>query len=174
MVTTTVRSRAWGSAAAAVVLLAASACSDSDDGSGIASAGGEANAAASEDGEDIESLDEDAQALAFAECMREEGIDVPDPGPGQEGLAEAFQEAFDDHDQATIDQAFSACEDLMPQYAQEEQHDEVVMLDLAECLREQGLEISDEPFADAHGPDIDQDEFQAAMEVCRDVLEDGQ
>ncbi|MGH3452266.1 MAG: hypothetical protein ACRDQW_16405, partial [Haloechinothrix sp.] len=63
-------------------LLALTACGGATEG--VASAGGEANPATSED---AEAMDADAQALAFAECMREEGIDIPDPGPDQEGLS---------------------------------------------------------------------------------------
>jgi hypothetical protein len=154
------------SALVAIALLAASACggsSDDDDGA----------AAADADALDSGSADADAQALVFAECMRDNGVDMPDPGPGQEGLGNAFQAAAEDVDEDTMRQAMSACEDLMPQYASEEMHDDEVMLDLAECLREQGLDVSDNPFTDMHAGEIDQSELSAAMEVCRDVLMGG-
>jgi hypothetical protein len=47
------------------------------------------------------------------------------------------------------------------------------MLDLAECLREQGLDVSDDPFDDAHSGAIDQGEFGLAMEECRGVMAGG-
>jgi hypothetical protein len=156
-----------GAAVAAFVLLAATACgggSDSGDGA----------AAAESDALDSGSADADAQALVFAECMRDNGVDMPDPGPGQEGLGEALQAATEDVDDDTMNQAMSACQELMPQYASEDLHDDEVMLDLAECLREQGLEVSDNPFTDMHAGDIDQSELSAAMEVCRDELSGGQ
>jgi hypothetical protein len=158
-------------AAAAVALLVLSACSAAD-GDDVASAGGEENPTSPTATEDSAPLDEDAQALVFAECMRDNGVDMPDPGPGQQGLADAFRAVAGDYDRATLRQAFSACQGLMPQYAQQ-QHEDEVMLELAECLREQGLEVSDNPFEDAHSGDIDQNEFVAAMEVCRDVLTGG-
>jgi hypothetical protein len=170
MTRTTARRHRFGAVAAAAALVALSACADTAEGDGVASAGGEANPANPAETEDTTPLDEDAQALAFAGCMRDNGVDMPDPGPGQQGLAEAFQQISGDHDRATLQQAFSACEDLMPHYASEEQHEEGWELELAECLREQGLDVSDDPFADAHQGNIDVNEFSAAMEVCRDVL----
>jgi hypothetical protein len=167
---TSARWRTLG-AVAVVALLTLSACSAAD-GDDVASAGGEQNPASPAATEDAAPLDEDAQALVFAECMRDNGVDMPDPGPGQQGLVDAFEAVAGDYDRATLRQAFSACQDLMPQYAQQ-QHDDEVMLDLAECLREQGLEVSDNPFQDAHSGEIDQKEFVAAMEVCRDVLTGG-
>lgn len=102
--------------------------------------------------------------------MRDNGVDMPDPGPGQQGLAAAFQAVAGDYDGATLEQAIAACEARLPEYASESQHDDEVMLALAECLREQGLDVSDNPFDDAHGGTIDQNQFIAAMEVCRQVL----
>ncbi|MGH9015206.1 MAG: hypothetical protein ACRDZ1_14920 [Acidimicrobiia bacterium] len=159
MTRATARQRTFGTVAAVVGLLVLSACSGSDD-DGAASAGGSEQ-------------DPDAQALVFAACMRDNGVDMPDPGPGQEGLGEAFQAVAGDYDQATLDRALSACEDLMPEYASEEQHVEGWELDLAECLREQGLDVSDNPFDDAHSGEVDVGEFSEAMEVCRDVLING-
>jgi len=167
--TTTARQRTFG-ALAVVALLVLSACSGGGNGDGVASAGGEQNAASSSETEDTAPLDENAQAFVFAECMRDNGIDMPDPGPGQRGLGEAFQhEDVQDEDRETLQQAIAACQDLMPQFEQEE-HGDDVMLELADCLREQGLDVSDNPFSDMHGGDFDQKELSAAMEVCRDLL----
>jgi hypothetical protein len=122
------------------------------------------------------SLDEEVQALAFAECMRGNGIDMPDPAPGQEGLSEALHGVEDDYDQATIDQAVAACEDFLPQRAHEGGHDaarDEAMLALAECLRDQGLEVPDNLFEGGGLHDVEDDELRAAMEECRDVVAGG-
>jgi len=166
---TAARRRPFGAVGAVVVLLVLSACSAAGSEQ-VASAGGEENPASPAETEVTAPLDEDAQALVFAECMRDRGVDMPDPGPGQQGLVDAFREVAGNYGRATMEQALSVCEDLMPQYASEEQHDDDVMLALAECLREQGLDVSDDPFSDAHSGAIDVNEFSAAMEVCRDVL----
>jgi hypothetical protein len=159
-------------AASVVALMIFSACSAAD-GDDVASAGGEENPASPTASEDNAPLDEDAQALVFAQCVRDNGVDMPDPGPGQQGLIDAFRAVERDYDRATLRQALSACQDLMPQYAQEHPTGDDWQLELAECLREQGLEVSDTPFEDAHSGAIDVNEFSAAMEVCRDVLTGG-
>lgn len=150
-----------------VVAVLAAACAGSSDTSSGLAAGGDGRRSPSPDNA---SLDDDAQALVFAECMRDNGVDMPDPGPGEQGLMDAFHSVADTYDQETLRQAISACQKEMPQFAQEEQHTQDAMLELAECLREQGLEVSDQPFNDVHSGEIDQNEFVAAMEVCRDVL----
>ena len=156
--------------AAAAVLLALSACGGTDEGDGVASAGGQRNAAEPAQTEPAAPLDPDAQALVFAGCMRDNGVDMPDPGPGQQGLVDAFESVSGNYDRATLERALAACEDRFPQYPQEHPTGEDWMLALAECLRGQGLEVSDNPFQDAHSGAIDVNEFAAAMEVCRDVL----
>jgi hypothetical protein len=164
----------WGTFAVTVIAsLILSACGDSTGATGVASAGGAENPATPIETEDTRPLDPDTQALMFAECMRDNGVDMPDPGPGQQGLGEAFQAVAGNYDRATLEQALSVCEDQTPQYAQEEEHENDVILALAECLREQGLDVSDDPFDDAHTGAIDVGEFSAAMEVCRNVLMGG-
>jgi predicted small secreted protein len=145
------------------------------EGDGVASAGGEANPTA----EDAEqgTLAEEVQALAFAECMRANGIDMPDPAPGQGGLSDAFHETEDNYDGETVEEALAACQDLLPQRTHAGGHDaarEEALLDMADCLREQGLEVPDN--LQQQGGllhDLDDDELRAAMEECRDVLTGG-
>jgi hypothetical protein len=159
-------------AVALLLVLLVSACGRTG-ADGVASAGGVENRPNPGGTEPAPPLAEDAQALVFAECMRDNGIAMPDPGPGQQGLVEALRSVSGDHDRTTMRGALSACQDLMPQYASPEQHTDDWMLALAECLREQGLDVSDNPFEDAHSGAVDVNEFAAAMEVCRDVLTGG-
>lgn len=152
--------RVFGAVAAAVAVLALNACGATAGGGGTASAApGQKRANAA-----------DAQALVFAGCMRDNGVNMPDPGPGQQGLADAFQAVADKYDRATLQRALAACQDRMPQYPSQEQHPDDVMLALAECLRKQGLKVSDDPFNDAHSGAVDAGQFSRAMQVCRDVL----
>jgi hypothetical protein len=172
MTPTTAWRRAFGAAAVAV-LLALSACGGGAE-DGVASAGGEADPAA--ENTERGSLDEEVQALAFAECMRGNGVDMPDPAPGQEGLSEALHGLEDDYDQATIEQAVTACREFLPQRAHEGGHDSArqeAMLALAECLREQGLEVPDNLFEGGGLHDVEDEELRAAMEECRDVVAGG-
>jgi hypothetical protein len=66
----------------AVGLLAAACSGSSDASSGVASID-EGRDAGTPDGNDTDDapLDEHAQALVFAECRRDNGVDMPDPGP---------------------------------------------------------------------------------------------
>jgi hypothetical protein len=163
----------FSAAVIAVALLAAACGGSSDASSGVATLD-EGQEAEPSDGNETAPLDDDAQALVFAECVRDNGVDMPDPAPGQQGLIDALRAVARDYDRATLEQALIACQDLMPQYAQQEHPTgDDFMLDLTECLREQGLEVSDNPFEDAHSGAIDVNEFSAAMEVCRNVLTGG-
>jgi hypothetical protein len=158
---TTLR-RPFGAAAAVAALLVLNAC------------GGAAQGTA--EGTPQGPLDEEVQALAFAECMRGNGVDMPDPAPGREGLRGALHGIEDNYDQETIEQAVTACRDLLPQRAHEGGHDqqrEEVELALAECLREQGLDVPDNLFEGGGLHNVEDEELRAAMEECRDVVAGG-
>jgi hypothetical protein len=161
----TTRSRVLGLSVVAVALLGLSACGSSDEG-GASAAGTSDPTTASE----TEPSDADAEALVFAECMRDNGVDMPDPAPGQDGFFNALHSIVDRYDQATIDQAVAACEDFFPTYAGAGHGgDGEDTLALAECLREQGLDVPDNLFQDGGLPDVDPDKLSAALEECRDV-----
>jgi hypothetical protein len=155
-----------------VALLVLSACSAAG-GDSVASAGGKADTTVNDT--EQETLDEEAQALAFAACMRDNGVDMPDPEPGQEGLFGAFHGLEQEHDRDTIEQALAACEDLLPRRAHGDEHDldDEAMLELAECLREQGIEVPDNIFEGGALHGEEEDEARAAMEVCRDKVVEG-
>jgi hypothetical protein len=164
---------AAAAAVAAVAVVLVLSTGGTAEGEELASAGGDANVAAPAQNEQAAPLDPDGQALVYAGCVRDNGVDMPDPGPGQQGLVDAFRSVSGDYDQATVEAALAACQDLMPRYAQAHPTGEDWMLDLAECLREQGLDVSDNPFQDAHSGAIDVNEFSKAMEACRDELSGG-
>jgi hypothetical protein len=174
------RQWALAPAAAVVALLVLSACGGGDQGDDVASAGGDANPSA--EGTEQAPLDEESQALAFARCMRENGVDMPDPGPGQEGFIAALREARgeegDDHARSVneeYEQAFTACEAFLPEFVAEHEEagrDQETMLALAECLRDQGLDVPDDLFGEESGGglhDIPADELNTALEACREV-----
>lgn len=162
------RSRVFGAAAVAVALLGLSACGSSDDADADASGGGGSDPTTASA---TESPDADAQALVFAECMRDNGVDMRDPEPGQDGFFDAFHGIVEAYDRATVDQAVAACEDFFPTYAGTGGHggDDEAVLALADCLREQGLDVPDSLFKDGALADVDQNELSAAMDECRDV-----
>jgi hypothetical protein len=154
-------------------------CGGDAGGAEVASAGGTAaTAAPTEESEQ----DQDEQALAFAECLRENGLDVPDPEPGQRGGFGGFGALGEDVDEETVRAAMDACRDLAPTFDRErdltpEQQEQ--LLELTECLREQGIDVPD-PGAGGFGGggggggglgDVDREALDAAREACRDVLD---
>lgn len=155
-------------------------CGEDDGGADVASAGGTAAAAApTEESEQ----DQDEQALEFAECMRENGVDMPDPEPGQNGGFGGPGALGGDVDEETFQAAMDACRDLAPTFERDREltpEQQEQMLELTECMREQGIDMPD-PGAGGFGGggggaggglgDIDRDELDAAREACRDILD---
>ena len=117
--------------------------------------------------------------LKFAECMREHGVDMPDPGPGGgirvngEGLSEDQMEAAQAACQKWMDMAEP--EDGGQEMTEEEKQS---FLDMAACMRERGYNFPDPTFDgggvtqkiekgkgdDVPGPD--DPAFQNDMEEC--------
>jgi hypothetical protein len=111
--------------------------------------------------------------------MRENGVDMPDPEPGQNGGFQLFGGGTGDVDQATLERALEACRDLAPQLeggAEIDPEMEEQMLALAECMREHGIDMPD-PTTDGglsrfQLPDgVDREEVDAAMEECRETVD---
>jgi hypothetical protein len=126
--------------------------------------------------------------LAYAECMREHGIDMPDPQVSDEGggkfsvgfSAEGRPDAADMDEMQAADEA---CRPLLenaigeggrPELSPE---DEEAMLDFARCMREHGIDMPDPGEGgmvfQMGGPGegtFDQDAFEAAQEACKDLL----
>jgi hypothetical protein len=138
------------------------------------------------------SLDPEAAMLAFAECMREQGIDMPDPetaeGPGGGGT---FAFGGNGGDDGEFREALEACDKFLQQ-AQNirgEIDPEVQdrMLEFAGCMREHGIDMPD-PNMDGgitiqrsdegritnldSGFDPSSPEFREAQEACQPILGD--
>ena len=136
-------------------------------------------------------LTDEEQALAFAECMRDEGVDWPDPSTGADGsidllggqtLAqvagsspEATQAAADVCGPLLVGASFlpgggSGTFDAETQDA---------FLEFAMCLREQGLEVSDPDFSSGGNPlvglfgpgfDPNDPDNAAAIDACSAIF----
>ena len=121
------------------------------------------------------------QAMAdFAQCMRENGVDVPDPGSGERGAVRIEGSADE------LREAEEACaeyrEKIKPPDLSDEELAEAKKAALAHsrCMREQGIDVPDPQFnADGGamvqigpgaGIDFDSPEFREAEEACRDEL----
>ena len=121
-------------------------------------------------------------ALAYAECMRKNGADVPDPRPGDRGFV-IGPEADQSVDERTFRDADEKCRHLLrdaepPQLSEEEKRRaQEEMLRFARCMREQGIDMPDPKFDErgglsmqigGPGSELDpQDpDFQKAQRAC--------
>ncbi|SNT65770.1 hypothetical protein SAMN05421812_12641 [Asanoa hainanensis] len=152
-----------------VLGLGLAACDSAGATPGVASAGGGAPSASAA----APSGDEE-RGRAFAACMREHGVDMPDPQPGSKLGIE-----LDKLDKDKVLDAVDACRDLMPGGGKD------VKLNpdqlerqraLAECMRANGVPDFPDPdpdggaavreyILDKHDADV-----LAALETCRDVV----
>jgi hypothetical protein len=130
--------------------------------------------------------------LDFAACMREHGVDMPDPQPaGGGGAAFTIRVGGDDAssplapDDDTFLEAEAACRghlealDAPDQDPQREAELVDAFLEFAECMRENGVDMPDPIVGggniririsgDDQALDPFSTEFQAAREACQDV-----
>ena len=169
-----------------VVALVA-ACTASAAGPGVATLesqapGAEASASPSLSPEDA--------VLAYAECMREHGIDMPDPefetdanGGTRIGISGGVG---GEADKDTFMAAEEACRHLLSAAMQERgrgqmsAEDEEKLLDFARCMREHGIDFPDPgaggfvfeagPGTGDKGRILDDPDFEAAQEACGELL----
>ena len=141
------------------------------------------------------SLDPEAAQLAFADCMREQGIDMPDPetvGGGGGGGGGAVQIGGRGEDREKFQAAMEDCDHFLEQAGafRGEMDPEMLdkMVEFAGCMREHGIDMPD-PNADGgimiqrnddgnvtngNGANIDPESeaFQEAQEACQPILGD--
>ncbi|MFI7213784.1 hypothetical protein [Micromonospora maritima] len=157
----------------ALLALALAGCGGADDdGPAVATAGGGgAKPSASAAGATLSDSD---RQLKFAQCMREQGINMPDPEAGG-GPAFRFDEGTDPQ---KIEKAMEQCRDLLPNGGQAPQLDDQQMEQLrnmAKCMRENGVPDFPDPGADGRiqirpgngGMDPNDPTMKTALEKCR-------
>jgi hypothetical protein len=135
-----------------------------------------------------DSKEEARQAeLKFARCMREEGIDMPDPSAEGRGVFKVGGDSGVSPDE--FERASEACEkyrkDIRPELTEEQQQElKENALAHARCMREQGLDFPDPTFDAEGGATIrmragsaninpEDPEFQAAEEACGHLMDKG-
>jgi hypothetical protein len=119
-------------------------------------------------------------ALKFAKCMREHGVDMPDPQPGQGGRITLGGPGTGPQDQATMERAQKACQKILesvrpPELSKEqEQKFKDQALKFARCMREHGIDMPDPQFQGGgritqrmeEGIDPNSQRFRDAQEAC--------
>jgi hypothetical protein len=166
--------RRWRAAQALAVIaaagLVAAGCGGSDESGG----GGGSGAGAASD-----------PAVAYAECMRENGVpEFPDPVDGQLQLR-ATPGGGLDPDSPAFKRAQEACQDLAPSGADAGASPnadlQAQVLDYAKCIRENGVPEFPDPDFSGGGiimglpPGVDQnsEQFQSAQQACQDKAPQG-
>lgn len=172
--------------AALALTMSVSACGAEEDDPGVATldgTDGDGEEGADDGGAATSDEELEEQALAFSQCMRENGVpDFPDPeiedgrlrmrvgGPGAGGRI----------DQEAMERAMEACEDLAPRRGgsmpeEERQEMQDAFLEYAQCMRENGYDMPDPDFGGDGGMfrlqgEPDDPAFQRAQEACEDKL----
>jgi hypothetical protein len=141
-----------GMATAAVVSLAA--CGGSD---------GEGGDEAADSGKD--------KSLQYAKCLRDQGVDVADPKPGEQ-----VNQFPADLPRAKVEAAQEACKKYAPQAHTEEEMAgfQQEALELAKCFRKNGVDV-DDPVNGAFIPPQGEaaqstPTFKKAMEACKQYM----
>ncbi|MFG2294518.1 hypothetical protein [Streptomyces sp. NPDC048603] len=148
----------------AALALTLTACGSGPDGSGVASANSSAKSPRSSS---APGLSRDDMNLRYARCLRQQGLDVADPKPGQGiGLS------VDGSNKEKADGAVEACRPLAPPAPAErnDSEDRKAMLDLARCMRGNGVADFADP-KEGQGIDIgpeqaEDPDFENAWKKC--------
>lgn len=137
----------------------------------------EAATAASDATTTTEAVDPEEAIQEYTACMREHGIEMPDPESGDGGGVISIEGDPGDFDLTAFDEAAAACDPILEAAFGEfemspEQEAEMMdqQLAFAQCMRDEGI---DWPDPDSSGgmmieiPDnVDPDQLDEAMQMC--------
>lgn len=172
------------------VLATACGRSSGADGEGVATAGNGGNARTSGDGK--KKADPQQAGLDFARCMREHGVDVPDPksgdggmvmiGPGPAGGAAALGA----EPPAGFEEANKACRHFLEDLVRDggaavDPKEQDRALKFAACMRKNGVEMPDPDFSKGgvqiqiggEGFEPTSETFKAAQKACGSLFGPG-
>ena len=127
--------------------------------------------------------DPEKAMLAFTQCMRAHGVDMPDPGAnGNVTIGSAGNPV----DQATMEAAQKACQSKLPKgghqpSAAEQKQFQDQAIKFAQCMRAHGVDMPDPTFSSSgggamvrqdlgNGVDPTSQQFQDAQKACQSVL----
>jgi hypothetical protein len=156
------RGLALGAALALALVLAG--CGSSDNGKGVATAGGTPSAAATQSNQD--------KALKYVACVRSKGIDIGDPENGEVPPIEKGTVS-----ESALKAAVDACRQYLPPSGKKGPVDagQVEKLrQLAKCMRDNGVRNFPDPDPDQGGISLDPNSgmnvndptFKAALQKC--------
>ena len=173
-------------AAVLALTMSVTACGSKDDDPGVATLNGSDGDGdgSDDDGGEADSEEElEEQALAFSQCMRENGVpDFPDPNieDGRIEMRIGGPDGAGEIDQDAMEKAMKECEDLAPRgggnFSEEDrQQMQDAFLEYAQCMRENGYDMPDPDFSGEGGlfrmeGEPDDPAFTTAHEACEDEM----
>jgi hypothetical protein len=150
---------------------------------GVAACGEEAGGDSGTDSATSRDKEMRDAAIKFARCMREHGIDMPDPQPGQRGIRITQPKGVSPQKMRAADEACQKyLEDVAPPELSEEEQKEFkdAALAHARCMREHGIDFPDPTFGAngearvqigrGTGVDPESPKFQAAQKACESKM----
>jgi hypothetical protein len=169
--------RWWAAAIALPTLLlvlgTASACGEPKSDGGVASAAG-GDASTATPSATPPSVDPTERARQFAQCMRDNGIDMQDPDPNAHGGLTNLPPGTD---WSKVQKAMNACRSLAPNGGEGMKLDPEQQEQLrqwAKCMRDHGVNVPD-PNPNVGGMGLDPNsfnrddpKFKAAFDACQD------
>lgn len=162
---------------AIALLFALGACAEGgENNNGVASAGGPASAKPGA-ADPAAGLSQQEKALKWVQCMREKGVEVPDPDPATGRVQMRFGPGTD---QAKVQAAMQECKAFQP-FGEGGQGGNPQQLEaqrkFAQCMRENGVPTFPDPQQGGMiriDPSTGQDpDFPAAQEKCRPLQQAG-
>jgi hypothetical protein len=167
--------------AVVALTLTVAACGGGGKANGVASLGGSGKATATTS----PGGDNQQAALAFARCMRQHGIDMPDPQFNGNGISQGFtaRRGGKGPDDPKFKAAQQACQKYLPNGGQPTKpnpQEQQQMLAFARCMRQHGIDVPD-PGASGGievkgGPGTvnpDSPKFKAAEQACQQYEPNG-
>ncbi len=142
--------------------------SDAKDGKDGKKDGTSSNASSGSGGGQASGADAD-KALKTRKCLREHGIDAPDPEPGQDPRGMTLGSGSEDPE--ALKKAFEACGMQAPGTGQLSQEAKDKALKWAKCMRDNGVNIPDPEFngsamSATKIPEGQEQAFQDAQKKC--------
>jgi hypothetical protein len=151
---------------------------------GLAACGGGSGDSSSGASDTSSSEDPQDQAVKFAQCMRDHGVDMPDPETDDKGRVRLRVGSGEKVDKDKVDAAMEACKKYNPigdsgrlNDLQNDPKFQEAQLRWAQCMRDHGVDVPD-PGSGEHGNGLvigqgqNKGKVQAAMDACDPILRD--
>ncbi|MCO1575990.1 hypothetical protein M8C13_09510 [Crossiella sp. SN42] len=152
---------------ALVTAFTLSACGGEDKADGPASLNGGNKGTEQKAGADDVPKDPKAAMLKFAACMRENGVDFPDPDPNSGGMARAIPM---EGDHSKMDKANEACKKYLPKsdFDPNDPKEKDKRAKMNQCLREKGIDIKEAEGGNGATINLgdDKEKAEKAMKEC--------